>query len=100
MKKLIAALLLVSAPAFAGRIDEIVIMTTEAVETHLDLLSSDKTYEITYQDFATPEEGMALAVQTKLSVRNVHTGRTQEWTCNTQFVKTPRFFDISKTVCN
>ncbi|MDG0815014.1 hypothetical protein [Bdellovibrio svalbardensis] len=100
MKKLIAALLLVSAPAFAGRINEIVIMTTEDIEAQLDLMNGDRTYTITYQDFTTPEEGMDLAVQTKLSVRNVHNGRTEEWTCNTQFVKTPRFFDISKTVCN
>ncbi|QDK39493.1 hypothetical protein [Bdellovibrio sp. NC01] len=100
MKKLVAALLLVSAPAFAGRINEIVIMTTEDVEFVLNLTNGDQSYQITYQDFAKPEQGMDLAVETKLSVRNVHTGRTQEWTCNTQFVKTPTFFEISKTVCN
>ncbi|WII72754.1 hypothetical protein QJS83_02575 [Bdellovibrio sp. 22V] len=99
MKKLLVFALLAASPAFAGRIDEIVIMTTESVEETLSLLDADKTYQITYQDFTTPDQGYDLAVQTKLNVRNVHSGRNQEWTCVTQFVKTPRFFDVSKTDC-
>ncbi|KYG68896.1 hypothetical protein AZI87_06615 [Bdellovibrio bacteriovorus] len=99
MKKLLIFILLAASPALAGRIDEIVIMTTESVEETLDLWNTDKTYEITYQDFTTPDQGFDLAVKTKLNVKNVRESQNQEWTCVTQFVKTPRFFDVSKTDC-
>ncbi|MBV2167191.1 MAG: hypothetical protein KUL82_00680 [Bdellovibrio sp.] len=99
MKKLLVFVLLAASPAFAGRIDEIVIMTTESVEETLNLLNGDQTYEITSQDFTTAAPGNELAVETQLVVRNMHTGRNQEWTCVTQFVKTPKFFEVSETVC-
>ncbi|CAE81184.1 hypothetical protein AB1A81_17560 [Bdellovibrio bacteriovorus] len=99
MKKLLVFALLAASPAFAGRVDEIQIMTTEDVEFTLNLWQNRASYQITYQNFTTPSEGHDLAVQTKLVVNMPNQGN-QEWTCVTQFVKTPRFFEITKTVCH
>lgn len=99
MKKLLVFALLAASPAFAGRIDEIQIMTTEDVEFTLNLWQNRESYQITYQNFTTPTEGHDLAVKTELVVKNPNQGN-QEWTCVTQFVKTPRFFEITKTVCH
>ncbi|WP_347355804.1 hypothetical protein [Bdellovibrio sp.] len=100
MKKLLVFALLASSTAFAGRVDEIQIMTTEDVEFTLNLWNTPgRTYEITYQNFTQASEGHDLAVETKLIVTNAGQGN-QEWTCVTQFVKTPRFFEITKTVCH
>lgn len=100
MKILLVFALLAASPAFAGRIDEIQIMTTEDVEFTLNLWNRPEvSYEITYQNFTAPTAGHDLAVETKLVTKDPNQGN-QEWTCVTQFVKTPRFFKISKTVCH
>lgn len=100
MKMIIAALFLLPHAAFAGKMNELSLMATESIEDQLNLLDANIYYELTHQEFAAPLPGMDLAIRTSLSVRNVRSGETQEWTCNTQFVKTPGFFKIFKTVCN
>ncbi|GEM_PF-1731381 len=99
MKKLLVFALLAAVPAMAGRMDEIVIMTTESVEQSLGLLDPNVTYQITSQDFTKAAVARDLAVKTELVVTKVDSGKSQEWTCVTQFVKTPRFFEVSETDC-
>lgn len=97
MKKLLVFILLIGSTAFAGRVDEIGIMAMEDSEFTLGLNAS-MNYEMTYQNFTTPLQGMDLAVKTEFTVQNSD-GTKQVWTCVTQFVKTPKFFNISKTDC-
>lgn len=99
MKKLLAFILFASSPALAGRMDEIVIMTSESIEATLGLNQSGLNYEITYQDFIKAAPGRDLAVLSKVLVTNSYNQENQEWTCVTQFVKTPKFFEVSETEC-
>lgn len=100
MKKLLVFALLAASPAMAGRMDEIVIMTLESVESTLGLAGSPEfPFTVTYQDFTKAAPGRDLAVKTEIVVPN-QDGTNQEWTCVTQFVKTPTFFKVSETDCN
>ncbi|WP_374076382.1 hypothetical protein [Bdellovibrio bacteriovorus] len=100
MKKLLVFALLAASPAMAGRMDEIVIMTLESVEETLGLPSSSEfPFTVTSQDFTKAAPSRDLAVKTELFVTNEN-GTNQEWTCVTQFVKTPKFFKVSETDCN
>lgn len=97
MKKLLACLLLWTLPASAGKMKEIAIMATESIEA---LMSIDPDYiQITDQRLVSVE-GMDLAVQSKVFVTVPWRDGKQEWTCLTQFVKTPQFFEVLKTSCH
>ncbi|MGZ3775235.1 MAG: hypothetical protein ACXVCY_03745 [Pseudobdellovibrionaceae bacterium] len=98
MKTIIVVLLLCS-NAFAGGLKEVAIMATESVEENLFLNDGDHSYQITSQDLATPEENANFAIETKVTIRSIHSGRTENWTCLTQFIKTAEFFKVSKTDC-
>ena len=99
MKKFIAALVLVASPAFANGLSEALIMTNESIEEQLSLPEGDYTLQFMKQDLATPEEGASFAIKSEVLARSVHSGGTQLWTCETQFVKTAEFFKVSKTQC-
>ncbi|MEK2689349.1 hypothetical protein [Bdellovibrio sp. GT3] len=101
MKKLLViALLFASATAQAGRIKEVVIMATEDVEQTLDLLNPDYRYTIKGQGFTQADDSAGTAIKTIVNVRNLITLQTREWTCVSQFHKTPEFFEITYTICN
>ena len=104
MKKLLVFALLLSAmtsaTAQAGRMDEIVIMADESIYQTLNLTyGGDDQVEFHQRGFVQAEPFRDLAVETKLTVTNVPTMNKQEWTCATQFVKTPKFFKVSETFC-
>ncbi|MGE5086432.1 MAG: hypothetical protein ACM3MG_09050 [Bacillota bacterium] len=100
MKKFLVIALLMASTAHAGDIKELSALATADVEDTLDLLDLDYRYKIVSQDFGEKTEGSDIAVQTIVKVQNLITGQTKEWTCVTQFVKTPKFFDIFSTICN
>ncbi|UOF00481.1 hypothetical protein ACES2L_15815 [Bdellovibrio bacteriovorus] len=97
MKRLFIFILLIGSTAMAGRVDEIGIMAMEDAEFTLGL-NAFMNYEVTYQDFTTPEKEHDLAVKTEITLNKVD-GTKHVWTCVTQFVKTPKFFEITKTDC-
>ena len=101
MKKLLVFALFLSATAHAGRMDEIVIMTQESIAQTLNLAGGlEHTIQFVSQDFVKANPYRDLAVETKVLVTNVPTIQKHEWTCVTQFVKTPKFFEVSETNCN
>ena len=100
MKKFLVIALLMASTAHAGGVKEIGIMATEDVEETLDLSSPDYRYKILSQGLIPATDGADVAVQTTVKLQNLITGQTKEWTCVTQFVKTPTFFDIWSTICN
>lgn len=97
MKKLLAFLLLWTLPASAGKMKEIAIMATESVEAVIGI--NPDFLQITDQRLVNVE-GMDLAVQTKVFITVPWRDGKQEWTCLTQFVKTPQFFEVLKTECH
>lgn len=99
MKTLIACLIFLSSNAFAGNMKKIVIMATESIEENLALNDGDHTYQIINQDFTPAEATAVFAVATKLAKRDIHSGRTEIWTCISQFTKTSDLFEVSKTEC-
>lgn len=100
MKTFLVIALLMASAAHAGDIKEIGIMATEDVEITLDLSNPDYRSKILNQGLITATDGADVAVQTTVKIQNLITGRTKEWTCVTQFVKTPTFFEIWSTICN
>lgn len=100
MKKLLVFALFSSLASVvqAGRIDDILIMTEESIQATLGLYSPERAYEISEQDFTKAAPGMDLAIRSNVTVFS-RTNNTEQWTCVTQFVKTPKFFGVSKTEC-
>jgi len=88
-----------TSPAFANGLSEALIMTNDSIEEHLSLPAGDYTLQFMKQDLVTPEEGASFAIKSEVLARSVHSGGTQLWTCETQFVKTAEFFKVSKTQC-
>lgn len=99
MKKLLVFVLLLGSTAFAGRMDEILIMTDESIQQTLNLHEEGLTYQILSQDFTKAAPDRDLAIKSELIVLNGARNSTQQWTCATQFVKTPKFFKVSETEC-
>lgn len=99
MKRLLVFVLLLGSTASAGRMDEILIMTDESIQQTLGLYESGFDYQIISQDFTKAAPERDLAIKTELIVRNGARNSTQQWTCATQFVKTPTFFKVSETEC-
>lgn len=97
MKKMLVCLLLMALPASAGKMKEIAIMATESVEAAMGI--NPDFMQITDQRLVSVE-GMDLAVQTKVFITVPWRDGKQEWTCLTQFVKTPQFFDVLETNCH
>lgn len=99
MKKLLVFIVLASSIAHAGRMDEILIMTEESIQQTLNLQNPDVVYQIMEQDFTKAAPERDLAIRSDLLVLTEAKNSTQQWTCVTQFVKTPRFFKVSETEC-
>lgn len=99
MKKLLAFALFFASPAWAGRMDEIVMMTLQSVSTTLGVNHDEISVKVTSQDFTKAAPQRDLALKSILLLTNVNTQENQEWTCVTQFVKTPKFFEVSETEC-
>ncbi|AFY00384.1 hypothetical protein [Bdellovibrio bacteriovorus] len=89
---LIAALMFVSAPAFAGKMKEIYIMTTDSILENFGF--DDSQVQIDDYKFVTVE-GEDLAVQT--TVRVYYTRAV--YTCVTTFKKTEHFYDVKNLRC-
>ncbi len=100
MKKLfVMALLLASSTAHAGAIKEVAIMAMDDVEETLNLQNPDFRYVVKGQGFTEADDSDGTAIQTLVELRNLITLQSREWTCTTQFHKTPEFFEISYTIC-
>ena len=99
MKKLLIFALLAGSTAHAGRMDEILIMTDESIQQTLGLYEAG-AYQVTSQDFTKAAPERDLAIKTELILRSEPRNAAQQWTCVTQFVKTPKFFKVSETECN
>lgn len=99
MIKFIASLVLISSPAFANGLSEALMMTNESIAEQLSLPQGDYTLQYLKQDLVAPEEGASFAIKSEVLARSMHSGGTQLWTCETQFVKTAEFFKVSKTQC-
>lgn len=100
MKKLLViALLFASTTAQAGRIKEVAIMAMDDVEETLNLQNPDFRYVVKGQGFTEADDSDGTAIQTLVELRNLITLQSREWTCTTQFHKTPEFFEISYTIC-
>lgn len=98
MKKLLVFVLLLGSTAHAGKIDEILIMTDESIQQTLGLYEPG-AYEVTDQDFTKAAAERDLAIKTELIELRGPRNAAQQWTCVTQFVKTPKFFKVSETEC-
>jgi hypothetical protein len=99
MKKLLVFVLLLGSTAWASRMDDILIMTEESIQYAIRVNDPNMTYEIIAQDFTKAAAERDLAIKTDLHVTNGARNRTEQWTCVTQFVKTPKFFKVSETDC-
>lgn len=89
----------VASSTWAGRMNEVVILSLESIEQKLGLDSAAHQYQVLHQEFTTTKIDAGLAVQTQLVVTHILGGTTQQWTCVTQFVRTARFFEVLKTEC-
>lgn len=97
MKKLAVSGAFLLIPFFvqAQGLSDISWMAVDAAKLELQL-EAQASVEVLSQGFAPAEAPATLATKTVLEVQSQ---QNQQWTCVSQFAKTPEFFKVIKTEC-